>query len=555
MSAEAIAQKRGAGQRMLDGIERLGNKVPHPVMIFLMLIALIIALSAVFAAIGVQVTYEVSEPAPVIATERYDGGTAEPSVDTPPQELYHPEVDTHTETTAIKSLLTADGVRFIFTSTVSNFTNFGVVGVILVAMIGVGLAEHAGLIGALIRKLVAVAPKWALTFIIVFLGIVSSIASDAGYLVLIPLGAVAFMSVGRHPLAGLAAAFAAVGGTFGVNILITPIDGIVTEVTNESAALVDPSRTISLTANILFGIGSTLFLAFLITFITEKVVEPRLGKWSGATQPDVATDEVAADGPTSPKENQANGLRYALWGFLVVLAVLLILTVPSWGILRNPETGSIVEDSPLMDGLIFIIMLIFLVCGLCYGAGAGTLKGSAAAMDAITKTFAGLGGLIFMLLVIAQFIAYFNYTNMATVVAVKMADWLEGANIGPLWLLIGFILVTLILDIIIPGVIPKWAIFAPIFVPLFLRLGVAPQTVLAAYRVGDSPMNVVTPLMVYLPFIVLLAQKYRKHAGIGTVVSLMIPYTLIIAAAWTLFFVAWYVLGIPLGPGAPVHLP
>jgi aminobenzoyl-glutamate transport protein len=251
----------------------------------------------------------------------------------------------------------------------------------------------------------------------------------------------------------------------------------------------------------------------------------------------------------------ARGLRFALWGFLAVLAVLLVLTVPPWGILRNPQTGSLVEDSPLMDSLIFLIMLIFLVCGLCYGAGAGTLKGSMAAMTAITKTFAGLGGLIFMLLVIAQFIAYFNYTNMATVAAVKMADWLESADIGPLWLLIGFIIVTLILDIIIPGVIPKWAIFAPIFVPLFLRLGVAPQTVLAAYRVGDSPMNVVTPLMVYLPFIVLLAQKYKKAAGVGTVVSLMIPYTLIVAVAWILFFVAWYLLGIPLGPGAPVELP
>ncbi|WP_245601891.1 AbgT family transporter [Hamadaea tsunoensis] len=549
MTAEALPAKRTFTQRMLDGVERAGNKVPHPVMIFLILIGLIIVLSAILAAFNVRVTYEVAAPAPVVAEQTYDGGTYEPGLEA---HDVHPPVETHVETAKIKSMLTADGIRFIFTSAVQNFTNFGVVGVILVAMIGVGLAEQAGLIGALIRKLVAVAPKWSLTFIIVLLGIVSSIASDAGYLVLIPLGAVAFMSVGRHPLAGLAAAFAAVGATFGVNVLITPIDGIVTEVTNESAALVDPTRTIGLTANLFFGIGSTIFLAFLITFITEKIVEPRLGKFTG--KPVAAgPDDVAADAPD--EGNQQRGLRYALWGFLVVFVILLLMTVPSWGILRNPKTGSLVEDSPLMDSLIFLIMLIFLVCGLAYGYGAGTLKGSAAAMSAITKTFAGLGGLIFMLLVIAQFIAYFNYTNMATVAAVKMADWLESANIGPLWLLIGFIIVTLILDIIIPGVIPKWAIFAPIFVPLFLRLGVAPQTVLAAYRVGDSPMNVVTPLMVYLPFIVLLAQKYKKAAGVGTVVSLMIPYTLIVAVGWTLFFVAWYLIGIPLGPGAPVHLP
>ncbi|NUR28077.1 MAG: AbgT family transporter [Catenulispora sp.] len=549
MTAAAVPAKRCFTQRLLDGVERAGNKVPHPVMIFLILIGLIIVLSAILAAFHVKVTYEVAEPAPVVAEQTYDGGTYEPGLEA---HDVHPPVTTHLATAEIKSMLTADGIRFIFTSAVQNFTNFGVVGVILVAMIGVGLAEQAGLIGALIRKLVAVAPKWSLTFIIVLLGIISTIASDAGYLVLIPLGAVAFMSVGRHPLAGLAAAFAAVGATFGVNVLITPVDGIVTEVTNESAKLVDPTRTIGLTANLFFGIGSTIFLAFLITFITERIIEPRLGKFTGkpvATGP----DDVAPDAPA--EGNQQRGLRFSLWGLVVVLAILLLLTVPSWGILRNPDTGSLVEDSPLMDSLIFIIMLIFLVCGVCYGYGAGTLRGSSAAMGAITKTFAGLGGLIFMLLVIAQFIAYFNYTNMATVAAVKMADWLESANIGPLWLLIGFIIVTLILDIIIPGVIPKWAIFAPIFVPLFLRLGVAPQTVLAAYRVGDSPMNVVTPLMVYLPFIVLLAQKYKKAAGVGTVVSLMIPYTLIVAVGWTLFFVAWYLLGIPLGPGAPVHLP
>ena len=548
MSADAAVGRRTIGQRMLDGVEKVGNKVPHPVMIFLGLILLIILLSSILSALDVKVTYEVVEPAPITGEESYPGGTLEPSTVYPPETLYEHPVESHTETTEIKSLLTADGVRFIVTSAVDNFTNFGVVGVILVAMVGVGLAESAGLIGALIRRLVKVAPKWSLTFIIVLLGILSSIASDAGYLVLIPLGAVAFMAVGRHPLAGLAAAFAAVGATFGVNVLITPVDGIVTEVTNESASLVDPTRTIGLTANLYFGIGSTLFLALLITFITERVIEPRLGKYTGGPvqEDETADTDLAAEGL---------GLRFALWGTLAVLAVFLLLSLPPNGILRNPATGSLLEDSPLMDGLILIITLIFLVAGLCYGAGAGTLKGSAKVMDAITKTFAGLGGLIFMLLVIAQFIAYFNYTNMATVAAVKMADWLEGANVGALWLLVGFIVVTLVLDIIIPGVIPKWAIFAPVFVPLFLRLGVAPQTVLAAYRVGDSPVNVITPLMVYLPFIVLLAQKYKKQAGVGTVVSLMIPYTLIVALVWTLFFIAWYLLGIPLGPGAPVELP
>ena len=557
--ATDAAPRRTFSQKMLDGIEKIGNKVPHPVIIFLILIGLVIVLSAVFAAMNVKVTYEAATPAPVVGEQVYPGGSYEDSTQVAPEDLYQHDMVTHTETAEIKSLLTADGIRFIFTSAVSNFTNFGVVGVILVAMIGVGLAEESGLIGALIRKLVKVAPRWALTFIIVLLGILSSVASDAGYLVLIPLGAVAFMSVGRHPLAGLAAAFAGVGATFGVNVMITPVDGIITEVTNESIHLVDPSRTIGLTANLYFGIGSTIFLAFLITAVTSRIIEPRLGTFNPVDAP-VPPEEGGAPGqvgvPDASVEppGQARGLRFTLWGLLGLAVVLLLLTVPTNGILRNPQTGSIFEDSPLMDSLIFIIMLVFLVLGLCYGAGAGTLRGSAAAMAAITKTFAGLAGLIFMLLVIAQFIAYFNYTNMATIAAVKMADWLESADVGALWLLVGFIVVTLILDIIIPGVIPKWAIFAPVFVPLFLRLGVAPQTVLAAYRVGDSPVNVITPLMVYLPFIVVLTQRYKKTAGVGTVVSLMIPYTLIVAVAWTLFYIAWYLIGIPFGPGAPVHL-
>jgi aminobenzoyl-glutamate transport protein len=205
-----------------------------------------------------------------------------------------------------------------------------------------------------------------------------------------------------------------------------------------------------------------------------------------------------------------------------------------------------------MDSLIFIISLIFLICGICYGVGAKTIKSSNDVISAITKTFAGLSGLIFMLLMISQFIAIFNYSNMPRVIAIAMADALERVNIGALPLLIGMILVIVVLDFIIPGVVPKWAIFAPVFVPIFTRLGVAPQTVLAAYRIGDSPVNMLTPLMVYLPFIVTVAQRYQKDAGLGTVIALMLPYALVLLVAWILLFILWFVLGIPLGPGYPV---
>jgi aminobenzoyl-glutamate transport protein len=252
--------------------------------------------------------------------------------------------------------------------------------------------------------------------------------------------------------------------------------------------------------------------------------------------------------------SESRGLRFAGYAVLASLVVVVLLSVFPGAPLRNPETGSLVNDAPLMESLIVIITLIFLAAGIGYGYGAQTLTGSTAVINAITKTWAALAGLLFMLFLIAQFIAYFNYSNMPTVISVAMADVLERANIGPVWLLIGFVVVIAILDIIIPGLLPKWAIFAPVFIPLFIRLGVAPQTLLAAYRLGDSPMNVITPLMVYLPFIVLVAQRYKKTAGLGTIIPMMIPYAFIVLGAWLVFFVVWFLLGIPLGPGYPVSL-
>ena len=207
-----------------------------------------------------------------------------------------------------------------------------------------------------------------------------------------------------------------------------------------------------------------------------------------------------------------------------------------------------------MDSLLFIISMTFLISGIGYGIGARTFKSSNDVIAAVTKTFAGLAGLVFMLLMISQFIAYFNYSNLPSVLAIALAEWLETAGIPALPLLIGMIVIILLLDVIMPGLIPKWAIFAPILIPLFIQLGVPPQTGLAAYRVGDSPMNVVTPLMVYLPFMVTIAQRYDKNAGIGTIIALMLPFVVIVAAVWTTLFVVWFLLGLPLGPGYPVKI-
>ena len=561
--AEALTPtKKSFSEKMLDGIEKAGNKVPHPVIMFLYLILGVMVLSAILSWFGVSVTEDVAVPVPKDIINQISGqlgGSIVPWDINAGHIVELPDYTIQTQTFEVRNLFGVDGIRFIFSSFVNNFAGFSVVAVTFVAMMGVGVAEHAGLMAALIRKLVKVAPRRVIAFAIIFVGVLSSVASDAGYLILIPLAAVAFLTLGRHPLAGLAAGFAGVGAIFAVNLLITPVDSMLTEITNE--AIGSGGKPLEVTANFYFAIASSIILAIVAVVVTQRVVEPRLGKYDPSIGDPVYALVGAAEGETPDAEAEAaaevaeaRGLRYSLYGLLGMVVVVLLLTLPSGAPLRDPVTGDLIGNTPFMSSLIFIITLIFLVCGICYGVGAKTIANSNDVITGVTKTFSGLSGLVFMLLIISQFIALFNWTNMPRVAAVEMAHLLERSGFGALPLLIGFILVILLLDIIIPGVVPKWAIFAPVFVPIFSRLGVAPQTVLAAYRIGDSPMNVVTPLMVYLPFITVVAQRYDKKAGIGTVVALMIPYVIAISIAWVLLFTAWWVFGFDLGPGSPISL-
>jgi aminobenzoyl-glutamate transport protein len=502
--------KKTRMEKLLDTVERVGNKVPHPAVIFVILIGIVVALSHVFYLMGASVTYE----------------------------SINPETDKVEEiTTAAKSLLTGEGIRFMYENVVKNFMDFTAVGVIIVAMLGVGVAESAGLVGALIRKMVQVAPRKALTYILVFVGVISSIAADAGYLVLIPLGAAAFLSLRRHPLAGLAASFAGVAAVFTVNILIKPLDGILTGITNDAIHLLNPALSIDLTANWWFSLASVFMLTIVVGVITDKVVEPRLGEYTG--------EKPEETGGLSKEESR--GLKYTLWALIGTLVFFAILTVPKGAILRNPETGALVGNSPFMNGLIVFITLVFLITGLAYGIGAGTIKGITDVTKAMEKAVSGLGGLIFLLFIISQFLAIFNFSNMATLAAVKVGDMLEHAGLGPLPLLIGFVIVVLVLDLIMTGAIPKWAIFAPIFIPLLMRLHVGPEAVLAAYRVGDGPMNAVSPLNAYFALIVTFAQKYQKNAGVGTIVALMLPYVVVVTIVWIVLLIIWQVLGLPWG--------
>ncbi|MFO0896752.1 MAG: AbgT family transporter [Pirellulales bacterium] len=498
-------------QRFLDLVETVGNKVPHPAVIFMILIGLVIVLSHALFLAGASVSYQVIDP------------------------VTHEAAN---ESSAAKSLLTGEGLRFMYTSLIPNFMGFTAVGLMIVAMVGAGVAEASGLVTALIRKLVSVSPPKALTYILVFVGILSSVAADAGYLVLIPLAGTAFISVGRHPLAGLACGFAAVAGAFTVNMLIKPLDAVLTEFTNDAIHLVNPGVSIDLTANLWFSFASVVFLTFVVALVTERIIEPRLGKYVAETPGDEQAGVSAEEG---------RGLKFAGLAVLGVLALFAALALPPGAPLRNPDTGALIGNSPLMNGLIAVIMVLFLASGVGYGIGARTIASVGDVIKAMEKAISGLGGLILLLLIISQFVAYFNYTNMGTILAVSLADLLKDANIGALPLLIGFIIVVGIIDLLITGAIAKWAIFAPVFVPLLMQLGVSPEAVLAAYRIGDSPINAITPLNVYFAMVVGFAQKYDKNAGVGTVVSLMLPYVVIMFVLWTALFAVWQVLGLPWG--------
>lgn len=512
--AESIAKPKSTTQRFLDAVERMGNIVPHPVIIFLILIGVLIVVATIASLFGASVTMERINPA-TNAIER--------------------------ETTVVRSLLTLDGIRFLYESLIPNFMNFTAVGLLIGAVMGAGVMEESGLVKALIRKLVLVSPARLLSYFLAFVGILASVAADAGYLVLLPLAGVAFASAGRHPIAGLTLGYAAVAGAFTVNMVIKPLDAVLVQFTNDAIRLVDPTKSIALTANLWFAIASVIFLTIVVAFITDRVVEPRLGPYR---KPEDTDDDVQSNELT-PEESR--GLRYAGLGVLGLIAVFVVLTVPAWAPLRDPDTGQLIGNSPFMNGLIGLIILLFLVSGWCYGRGAGTVRTLSDVVAAMEKAVKDLGGIILLFFFIAQFTAYFTYTNVGAVAALSLANVVSAANLGPLTILLGFILIVTFIDIFIVAAIPKWAIFAPVFVPALMKLGAEPEAVLAAYRIGDSVMNQLTPINAYFALVVGIARKYKPDAGVGTVVALMLPYFIWMQVLWMIMFAVWFILGLPWG--------
>ena len=507
--------KKGFFNKFLDFVEKSGNKLPHPVTLFVIFSLLVIVISAIAEIRGVSVTYD----------KLVDGELVPTTVN------------------AI-SLLNADGIRRMFSEAVKNFTSFAPLGTVLVAMLGVGVAEGTGLIQAGLRKLVLSTPKRWITAVVVLAGVVSNIASDAGYVVLVPLGALVFLSFGRHPLAGLAAAFAGVSGGFSANLMVGPTDALLSGITEPAAQMIQGNYTVPATANFYFLFISTILITIVGTFVTEKIVEPRLGEYKGKA--------VASMDKVTEAENK--GLKWAGISILLFVIAILLMIIPQNGILRNPETGSILDKSAFIDGIVPIIALLFLIPGVIYGIASGTVKNDKDVVKAMDKAMASMGGYLVLAFVAAQFVNYFTWTNLGTILAVNGANFLSATGMTGITMIIGFILVTAFINLFIGSASAKWAIMAPIFVPMLMQIGYSPEFTQVAYRIGDSTTNIISPLMSYFAVIIAFAKKYDDDMGIGTLVSTMVPYSLFFLISWSLLLILWFFTGLPIGPGAFIRM-
>ena len=429
---------------------------------------------------------------------------------------------------------------------VPNFVGFPPLGSVLACLVGIAVAERTGLITAALRMVVMAAPPRWLSSIVVFGGILSHSGADVGYVLYIPLGAAVFHVVGRHPLAGLAAAFAGVAGGFNANIVLGTIDVLLGGITQSAAAVVKPEIVVTPAANWYFMAASSVLITFVGAWVTEKIIEPRLGSYTG----DAAREAVK---PLSTGEKR--GLRWAAVAVLTLTALVLVGTLTDGGFLVDPKNPSFLA-SYFIRGLIFFIFFYGLVAGIAYGIGAGTIRNDHDVVDGMSASLATMGSYIVMAFFASQFLAYFTWTNLGTVLAVKGAGVLQGFDLqdSPIILLVSLVFFTSAVDLLIGSASAKWTLLAPIFVPMFMLLGYSPEIVQGAYRVGDSCTNIITPLNQYFPLILGFAVRYVPKTGIGSMIALMLPYSVAFLIAWTLMLMGWIALGLPVGPGAGLFL-
>jgi aminobenzoyl-glutamate transport protein len=501
-------KKIGFTSRMLYWIEKGGNALPHPATLFAILAFLVL----IFSWIGGYL---------------FDWAAVHPATG---------------ETIHAVNLFSKEGLHKILLEMVDNYTGFAPLGVVMVALLGIGIAESSGLISTAIRLLILKSPKKIITFVIVFAGVSSNTASDLGYVLVIPMGGLIYHSIGRHPIAGMAAAFAGVSGGFSANLMIGTIDPLLAGLSTEAARIIDPDYYVLPTANYYFMAVSAFVIAFSGTWVTTRFVEPRLGKYEG----DVPHEPIEK---LSDKERK--GLKWVILVTLMWLAILLTGLVPENGFLRGPENS--VLRSPVLKGFIGLLFLMAASLGIVYGFITGKFKNDSDVINGMVGNFKTLASFLVLVFFAAQFVAYFKWSNLGLIIAIDGARLLQEMEIGMIPLLIMFIILSGIINLFMGSASAKWAILGPVFIPMFMLLGYSPELSQAVYRIGDSVTNIISPMMSFFALILVYLEKYDSKAGIGTLISTMIPYTIVFFIAWSLLLIAWTLLGLPLGPGAGIY--
>lgn len=506
MNTPSPTETRSRLMRALDAVERVGNKLPDPAMLFLGLLVVVALLSAWLSTLSFS------------------------------------EIDPRTrEAIVIRNLLAGENLTAFMASMVRTFVDFPPLGVVLVAMLGIGVAEHTGYINAALRSLLAVTRRSLLTPVVITVGIVSHVAVDAGYVLVVPLGGLIFYTAGRHPLAGIAAAFAGVSGGFSANFVPSSLDPMLSGITQAAAQIVDPAMSVNPLNNWFFTLSSSAVIILIGWLLTDRVIEPRLAN----TRVDGDVENLPREEKLDARQKRALGL--ASLALLAGCVVLGLTATPADSPWRNAAGELTVADAPLMRSIVSLIFVLFVIPGIVYGYLAGTVKTHRDIIAGMSKAMSGMGYYIVMAFFAAQFIAAFGQSNIGALVAIKGADALREAGLPMQVTLIGIVLLTGLVNLLVGSASAKWALIAPVFVPMLMQLGVSPDLTQAAYRVGDSTTNIITPLLPYFPLIVVFCQRYVRQSGIGTVVALMLPYSVTLLVAWSAWLIVFWSLGLPLG--------
>jgi len=514
-SVSTQVEKKGLFGRFLDRIEILGNKLPDPSVLFIWLCGIILVLSW----IGEKAGWSAVHP-----------GTG--------------------KTLVVFNLLTAEGIQYMLSSVVTNVTSFAPFGIAVVIMTSVGLLENSGLLKALFVNLGLSVSKRTLTIAVVFLGIIANMASDIGFIIMPPLAALLFMAAGRHPIVGMCCSYAACGCGMAANLLVTIGDATITGITISAAQIVDPKFSMTPVCNWFIMAAAVFVLTPVAVIVTEKIIEPRAGKW-------VPSDRAPKFDLESFKLSAVEKKGLKVTGIITLLVIVLIglASTPIWGILRNAEGVPVfAAKTTQLPAIVALITIIMGIPGIVYGKIVGTIATSKQFGQACTKGLVTIAPLILICVIAGQFVGYFGKSNLGLILAIKGAEVIRSIGIAPLPLLLLLIIFIILSDLVIVSSSAKWTMFAPIFVPMFMFLNYHPAVLQGAYRIGDSIANSVTPFLPYFAVLVGFAQEYDENAGMGTLMSILTPYAICYCIAWLVLFSAWFLLGIPFGPGAAVFL-